>query len=280
MKWTDIFQEAPILTEEEAETFMAGRPIGSYQLVDVRQPEEYEQHHLPGATLVPLNILISGGSSLSPEKPVIVYCRAGVRSRTAAQYLTQQKFKEVYDIGSNISSWLGIQVPGSYTADLHLIKKEADFPDVLCMAYAMEEGIKRLYAALENQSEPEEQKDFFQKRKLLKQQHLESLMQNCMQIKESTEPPEYYLQKYQHIIERGLNEKDTEALIPQLTQPESIFSLAIALEAQTFDFYSRMAQHAPSASLKSTLLRFAEEEREQMNQTTKEMKRFLNENEV
>ncbi len=44
-----------------------------YNLVDVRQPQEYEQGHLPGAKLIPVGELHDRLKELDPGKPTIVY---------------------------------------------------------------------------------------------------------------------------------------------------------------------------------------------------------------
>ncbi len=73
MKFSDVLTPPKPMTEEEATSFMNNRQSGTYQLVDVRQPDEYREDHLPGAKLVPLNVLTSGGGDLDPGKPTIVY---------------------------------------------------------------------------------------------------------------------------------------------------------------------------------------------------------------
>ncbi|MEG6506778.1 rhodanese-like domain-containing protein [Nitratidesulfovibrio sp. 1201_IL3209] len=64
--------------------YMAARPEGSYVLVDVRQPEEYRQEHIPGARLVPVGELASLLSTLDPAQDHVFYCRSGGRSAAAA----------------------------------------------------------------------------------------------------------------------------------------------------------------------------------------------------
>ena len=64
--------------------FMAARPEGSYVLVDVRQPEEYRQEHIPGARLVPVGELARLLATLDPAQDHVFYCRSGGRSAAAA----------------------------------------------------------------------------------------------------------------------------------------------------------------------------------------------------
>ncbi|MDR3044965.1 MAG: sulfurtransferase [Desulfovibrio sp.] len=64
--------------------YMAARPEGSYVLVDVRQPEEYRQEHIPGARLVPVGELAALLPTLDPAQDHVFYCRSGGRSAAAA----------------------------------------------------------------------------------------------------------------------------------------------------------------------------------------------------
>ncbi|WP_035067280.1 rhodanese-like domain-containing protein [Nitratidesulfovibrio termitidis] len=64
--------------------YMAARPEGSYVLVDVRQPEEYRQEHIPGARLAPVGELAGLLATLDPAQDHVFYCRSGGRSAAAA----------------------------------------------------------------------------------------------------------------------------------------------------------------------------------------------------
>ena len=58
---------------------------GQVQLVDVRQPHEWNICRLPDATLIPLGDLPRRMSELDPEVPVVAYCHTGIRSLMATQ---------------------------------------------------------------------------------------------------------------------------------------------------------------------------------------------------
>nr|NIS61430.1 sulfurtransferase [Pseudomonadota bacterium] len=49
------------------------RAEGSYTLLDVREPEEYEEGHIPGAVLIPLSELPDRLSEIDSQKPVLAY---------------------------------------------------------------------------------------------------------------------------------------------------------------------------------------------------------------
>ena len=66
---------APVKSSEvdAVKDFFKNHPEGSYTLLDVRQPGEYEGEHLPGSKLFPLPELSDRKNEIDPEKPVLIY---------------------------------------------------------------------------------------------------------------------------------------------------------------------------------------------------------------
>ena len=73
MRFIPFFAPVNSLEAEEARTYMKEHRQGTYTLLDVRQPTEYENAHLPGAKLIPLPDLTQRIGELDPGKPLIVY---------------------------------------------------------------------------------------------------------------------------------------------------------------------------------------------------------------
>ena len=73
MKWMQFLTPAQSFDYKEAEAYMAGNPSEAVTLLDVRQPSEYGESHIPGATLIPLPELTDRIGELDPEKPTLVY---------------------------------------------------------------------------------------------------------------------------------------------------------------------------------------------------------------
>jgi sulfur-carrier protein adenylyltransferase/sulfurtransferase len=69
----DYFKSVSTLTAEEVREFLRDRNPEEYNLVDVRQPKEYERGHIPGARLMPVGELHDRLSELDPERPTIAY---------------------------------------------------------------------------------------------------------------------------------------------------------------------------------------------------------------
>jgi rhodanese-related sulfurtransferase len=70
------------ITVAEAKDFMAS---GDYAVIDVRNPDEYQGGHLPGATLIPVNSVFQRREELPKDKKIIFVCAVGQRSALAAE---------------------------------------------------------------------------------------------------------------------------------------------------------------------------------------------------
>jgi rhodanese-related sulfurtransferase len=61
------------MTTEEVRAFLDEHDPQDYNLVDVRQPGEYEEEHIPGTKLIPITELEDRLNELDPEKPTVAY---------------------------------------------------------------------------------------------------------------------------------------------------------------------------------------------------------------
>jgi hydroxyacylglutathione hydrolase len=75
-------------------------------IVDVREPWEYKQGHVPGAVLIPLGQLSTRLGELNSEKPVAVICASGSRGQSAAALVGQKGFKTVYNVSGGTGAWM------------------------------------------------------------------------------------------------------------------------------------------------------------------------------
>ena len=73
MRFSDLFTRVEGMDANEARKWLEERPDGSYTLLDVREPGEYEEAHIPGAVLIPLSELPDRLSEIDPQKPVLAY---------------------------------------------------------------------------------------------------------------------------------------------------------------------------------------------------------------
>ena len=74
-------------------------------LVDVREPGEWSIAHLPGAHLIPKGELAERVDELTRAAKVVVYCRTGIRSAEATQFLLDLGFSNVRTLHGGINAW-------------------------------------------------------------------------------------------------------------------------------------------------------------------------------
>ena len=77
----------------------------SVQLIDVREPVEWQSEHLRGATLIPLRQLSSKLIELDAGARTVVYCKSGQRSDRAAQVLRQAGFANVVNLRGGLDEF-------------------------------------------------------------------------------------------------------------------------------------------------------------------------------
>jgi rhodanese-related sulfurtransferase len=84
---------------------LARRRSAGAPLVDVRQPDEYREAHVPGAQLIPLDQLPDRLEELPAGRPVLVVCRSGARSAAAVDFLLGQGVDAV-NVAGGTSAWI------------------------------------------------------------------------------------------------------------------------------------------------------------------------------
>ena len=92
------------ITQEEAKEMMDTQKV---IILDVREQDEYDSGHIPGAVLLPVGTIDeTTAAEVIPEKDstVLVYCRSGNRSKTASSTLAELGYTGIYEFGG-ISTW-------------------------------------------------------------------------------------------------------------------------------------------------------------------------------
>src|SRR5262249_23325420 len=87
------------------------RELEHVQLVDVRQPGEWEQGHIDGALLKPLPKLEQSLEGLDRERTVAVHCKSGYRSAIGASLLQRLGFGKVVNVIGGYDAWVACGLP-------------------------------------------------------------------------------------------------------------------------------------------------------------------------
>ncbi len=96
-------------SEVDLGRFAAAHADGAF-VIDVRQPDEYAQGHVPGAKLIPLGALPQHAGTLPAGQPVYVICASGNRSWTAARWLAGRGIDARSVIGGT-GDWIARGLP-------------------------------------------------------------------------------------------------------------------------------------------------------------------------
>jgi rhodanese-related sulfurtransferase len=88
----------------------AKREAGAFVL-DVRQPDEWNEYHIPGSTLIPLDQLESRLNEVPKDKEVVVVCRSGNRSQPGRDILKNAGFPQVTSVTGGLKEWQAAGLP-------------------------------------------------------------------------------------------------------------------------------------------------------------------------
>ena len=97
----DTYQQ---ITQEKAKEMMDTQDV---LILDVREQDEYDSGHIPGAVLLPVGIITKDTAAAvidDLDTVVLVYCRSGNRSKTASKALADLGYTNIYEFGG-INTW-------------------------------------------------------------------------------------------------------------------------------------------------------------------------------
>ena len=84
---------------------LAGLVQAGVRLIDVREPNEYDDAHVPGAVLVPLGTVPDQVDAFRGDGPTYVICRSGARSMRACEFVAEHGV-EVVNVAGGTTAWL------------------------------------------------------------------------------------------------------------------------------------------------------------------------------
>jgi rhodanese-related sulfurtransferase len=98
--------EVPDVAPEDA----VGLVEAGALLLDVREPDEWQAGHAPGAVHVPMREIPARVEDFSTDRRIVAICRSGARSRTVAEALVGAGF-DVVNVGGGMRAWEAADLP-------------------------------------------------------------------------------------------------------------------------------------------------------------------------
>lgn len=99
------------LPDEVSVTRAAELHNSGVMMLDVREPDEWNQAHIAGAVLIPLGELQSRLNEVPKDQPVVVYCRTGHRSASGRDILKAAGYTNVTSMTGGITTWISQGLP-------------------------------------------------------------------------------------------------------------------------------------------------------------------------
>jgi molybdopterin/thiamine biosynthesis adenylyltransferase/rhodanese-related sulfurtransferase len=94
----------------DLEQMLKERAEGSrdFALIDVREPNEFEINQIPDAVLIPKGEILNGHAfeQLPQDRPVVLYCKTGVRSAEALAVLKGAGYADAVHVGGGVAAWV------------------------------------------------------------------------------------------------------------------------------------------------------------------------------
>lgn len=102
-----LFGCQAVPTYEDVSTDKAKQMIdeGKVVVLDVRTKEEYDAGHIPGAQLLPVQVLHEHIDELNENEHYLIVCRSGNRSVQASELLLENGFQHIYNLELGMNDW-------------------------------------------------------------------------------------------------------------------------------------------------------------------------------
>jgi sulfur-carrier protein adenylyltransferase/sulfurtransferase len=260
---TRLFKPVASMEADEARDYIAKHQEGDYLILDVRQPGEYEEAHIPGGKLLPLPELASAYKTLDPEKPTIVHCAIGGRSRVAAQMLSGLGFKEVYNLAGGIKAYQGQKAAGPHELNLDLVRGDETPTEITSLACGMERALQLFYESMRGRTRDLELQELFGQLGQAEEHHRQRLRELDQQLEPAgQEAAACSDDATSETLEGGFKFAEFMAANEaQLDTVSRVLDLAMMLETQALDLYLRLADRCAQAGAKNVLYAIADEEK-------------------
>ncbi len=256
------------VTPDSFKQYMDDHRDEEYLLVDVREPQEYERSHIPGAQLFPLGQLESRLKNLPSHRDIIFACRSGVRSRVAAHMAVEKMdtHRAIYNLDGGILAWQGHTVKDF--PRVKLLALEAGVQQTLLAAMDLEKGAWNIYRHIQSHFSASSLSRIIDYLSMAEMAHAEALY--AVWQEGEIDPPGFedlFSGLTGDILEGGMPLAEAIRGLESSTIPRdlAIYELALDIEFTAYDLYRSAAETASEPVLKTLFLHISEGEKQHMN---------------
>ncbi len=265
MKAEDLYRPIPTVTVQQVKDLLRDMETGEYNLIDVRQPAEFSQGHIPGARLIPLGELAARAAEIDRSKPTVLYCRSGNRSSAAAGLLLDAGVRDAASMDGGMLAWNGLVAGGPPEAGMAYFSGKEKSEDLIALAWSLEEGSRRFYARAAETLESSGGAGFFADLVSAEEHHKDVLLKLFRELSGDAAAASLPAALFSGIepgsvMEGGMSVAKAAAWIEGKAAVD-VLDLSLALESHAYDLYLKMERTMASENAKQVFRVLASEEK-------------------
>ena len=238
-----------------------------YQLIYVRQPEEYADGHIPGSRLMPLDELEQNLADLPTSQDIVFYCRSGARSQAAAIIALDENpsLKKVYNLMGGFLSWDGDAL--THFPRIEVFEADASMASLMVRSMDLEKAAQRFYVAMHEQNADKPFANTIDKLSKAEEAHARTIYAFW---KHTADSPEPFEKVYDSLAGEILEGGEPLTAVLERVQAGSerscidLMELALNMEIQAYDLYRTMADREPPGDAREAFLAIAQMEKKHM----------------
>ncbi len=259
-------------------TYISEKKPDKYCLLDVRQPAEYEQGHIPGARLIPLSELSFKIGEMDPERKTIVYCRSGNRSLSATSLLMNARFQNVLNMDGGIMAYNGIIAGGPPEAGMFCFPETLTPGQLAAVAWFLEDGTIKFLEGMSKQLASSDKLTIFSNRIKARNEHkktLEKLYTDLTGQAPSVDFPNDVLETPPETVMVGCVKVSAALDWAEGKTIKDILELMISLGANGYDLYLKLGRAVKSDDARKVFTVLADEEQKNIEYIASEFEKTL-----
>ncbi len=197
----------------------------------------------------------------------------------AAQQLMGNGFTKVINLSGGIKAWAGQRALDSKEHGMELFTYLSSPIEVLSMAYSLEEGLQDFYKTMMSRSKSRKVSDIFNRLAVIEDLHKDRLFSEYSRITGSDDREAFQANLQIQLLEGGLStEEYLHRFGTDLENIDEVIAMAMSIEGQALDLYSRAAQRALDDDNRRILGKIAAEEKAHLEKLGELMDSILGEN--
>jgi rubrerythrin len=177
--------------------------------------------------------------------------------------LSGKGFDEVINVAGGIKAWDGQVAVGPEDMGLDLLTGKESIEETLVAAYSLEAGLRDFYLSMIEKVRQAEIKTLFRKLSGIEILHQNRIFDEYLQVSgKQVSRKAFEKDLVIHAVEGGLTTDEyVQMFQPDWESAVDVLSLAMSIEAQALDLYSRASERSEDPRSKAALKKIAEEER-------------------